>query len=396
MRRLRVAILADYPEEGWPSMDVTALMVRTHLESGHAEEVEVIPVCPPYRRRAARLAPGPAAATARNVDRVLNRHVDYPRHVRSLARRDPFDVYHLIDHSYAQLVHDLPAGRSVVTCHDLDTFRCLLRPDLEPRPAWFRALARRTMAGLARAAAVSCVSVATRSALVEHALVPADRLTLNYPGIHPEFAAAPPPEAVALTVGLLGPAVPGATDILHVGSNIPRKRIDVLLDVFAGVRRAVPSARLIKVGGGLTPAQADRAARLGVADAIRVVPFLGDRRALAAIYDRAALVLQPSEAEGFGLPLAEAMARGAQLLASDIPVLREVAGDAAEYRPVGDVVGWVEAATAMLDDRARRGDAWRGRRERGLARSALFRWEAHASRLVAIYRDLAARAGAPR
>jgi glycosyltransferase involved in cell wall biosynthesis len=150
---------------------------------------------------------------------------------------------------------------------------------------------------------------------------------------------------------------------------------------------------LIKVGGGFTPGQSARARELGVDDAIRVLPFLTDRRTLASLYRRAALVLQPSEAEGFGLPLAEAMACGAPLLVSDIPVLREVAGEAAVYRPVGDVAAWAGAALAMLADRAGRSDAWRSRRDAGLARSALFGWDAHVARLVAIYRGLAEASG---
>ncbi|HEY2158802.1 MAG TPA: glycosyltransferase, partial [Isosphaeraceae bacterium] len=307
---------------------------------------------------------------------------DYPRHLRRLARRDPFDVYHIIDHSYAQLALALPPGRAVVTCHDLDAFRCLIRPDLEPRPAWFRALARRALRGLRAAAAISCDSVATRSGLLEHRLVPDDRATVNYLGIAPEFAEAPDPEADAEVAGLIGP--PGSPELLHVGTTIPRKRIDVLLDVFAGIRRARPGAILIKAGGRLTPQQAEQARALGVTGAIRQMPFFEGRRPLAALYRRTALVLQPSEAEGFGLPLAEAMACGAPLLVSDLPVLREVAGDVATYRPVGDVAAWVDAALARLDEGDRRRDA-------GVARSALFRWEAHADRLVDLYRAVAGR-----
>jgi glycosyltransferase involved in cell wall biosynthesis len=122
------------------------------------------------------------------------------------------------------------------------------------------------------------------------------------------------------------------------------------------------------------------------------MPFFEGRRPLAALYRRAALVLQPSEAEGFGLPLAEAMACGAPLLVSDLPVLREVAGEAAAYRPVGDVPAWIGAALALLDERARRPDLALARRDAGLARSASFRWEAHAGRLAALYRDVADRA----
>ena len=155
MPRLRVAIVADYPEEGWPSMDLMAEMVPEYLARGHGDEVEATRVCPPYRHRLDRLPGRRLAGVARNADRALNRFADYPRHLRRLARRGPFDVYHIIDHSYAQLALALPPGRAVVTCHDLDAFRCLLRPDLEPRPAWFRALARRALRGLRPAAAVS-------------------------------------------------------------------------------------------------------------------------------------------------------------------------------------------------------------------------------------------------
>ena len=222
MARLRVAIVADYPEEGWPSMDLVAEMVLDAPRRGHAGEVEATRVCPPYRRRLGRLPGRRLAGLARNADRLLNRFADYPRHLRRLAPRGRFDVYHVVDHSYAQLVHALPAGRSVVTCHDLDTFRCLLRPDLEPRPAWFRAMARRTLRGLRAAAAVACDSEATRSALLEHRLVPAERLTVNYLGVAPEFADAPDPEADAEVARLLGPPDPAGRPTCSTSARTSR------------------------------------------------------------------------------------------------------------------------------------------------------------------------------
>ena len=106
-------------------------------------------------------------------------------------------------------------------------------------------------------------------------------------------------------------------DLLHVGSTIPRKRIDVLLEVVAAVRRAEPGARLLKAGGSLTAEQERLARSLGLADAVVTLPFL-TRRTLAALYRRAAVVLQPSEAEGFGLPVAEALACGVPIVASDL------------------------------------------------------------------------------
>ena len=118
---LRVAIIADYLEEGWPSMDLVADMLMEHLASEHAGAVDATLVRPPMRRRASRLFAG-----ARSFDRVLARFFDYPRALRRSAAR--FDVYHVVDHSYAHLVHALPAERTLVTCHDLDTFRSILEP----------------------------------------------------------------------------------------------------------------------------------------------------------------------------------------------------------------------------------------------------------------------------
>jgi glycosyltransferase involved in cell wall biosynthesis len=385
---IRLGLVLDYAEEQWPSMDLVAEMIRTHLAARHGEVIAATPICPPFRTRFGRLPGLGRRGLARNADRLLNRFGDYPAHLRRLAGRDDFDLYHVVDHSYAQVIHALPPGRAVVTCHDLDTFRCLLRPDLEPRPAWFRALTRRVLRGLQGAAAVACDSEATRCQLLEQGLVADDRLHVVPLGVDPEFRPEPSAEEGQgdRETGRQGD---GRPELLHVGSNIPRKRVDVLLRVFAEVRRAVPGARLVKVGGALTGDLARLAENLGVADAVVALPFL-DRATLASVYRRAALVLQPSEAEGFGLPVAEALACGAVVLASDLSVLREVGGEAPIYAPVGDVPAWVEAALRLLDERRRDDPAWNARRAAGLARADRFSWAAHVDRLLAIYRAVLA------
>jgi glycosyltransferase involved in cell wall biosynthesis len=391
MKPIRLALVCDYLEEDWPSMDLVGEMVLTHLEAGQAGTVAPTRVCPPFRRRAARLAPGRLASCA---DRLLNRFYDYPRIARRLARDRRFDLFHLVDHSYAHLVHELPRDRAIVTCHDLDTFRCLLEPGREPRPRWFRAMTRRILDGLGKASALACDSEATRQQILAHGLLPADRLHVVYLAVHPESRPEPDPESDAEAGRLLGPSGPdGPPELLHVGSNIPRKRIDVLLRTFAGVRRAVPGARLVKVGGALSPGQAALAEELGITDAVVTLPFFSprsprDRATLAAVYRRAALVLQPSDAEGFGLPVAEALACGTLVLASDIPVLREVGGEAAVYRPVGDVPARTGAALELLDQNRRADPAWQARRALGLAWADRYRWTTHVDQLAEIYRSV--------
>lgn len=388
MKPTRLALVCDYHEEGWPSMDLVGEMILAYLGREHAAELSATPVCPPYRHRMTRLPIVRGRGAARNADRLLNRFWDYPRALGRRARRGEFDLYHLVDHSYAQLVHALPAERTIVTCHDLDTFRCLLDPAREPRPAWFRAFARRTLDGLRKAAAVVCDSEATRDAILANQLLPASRLHVVYLGTHPECTAEPDASAFAEAATWLGPVDPQAPpDILHVGSTIPRKRIDVLLDVFASIRRAHPGARLIRVGGPMTSAQEEKARELGVLGAVVTLPFCS-RATLAAVYRRASLVLLPSEAEGFGLPVAEALASGVPLLASDLAVLREVGGDVPVYRPVADVPAWAEAALALLEGRRANDPVAGARRDAGLARAKIFNWSHHADQLVSIYRQV--------
>ena len=217
--------------------------------------------------------------------------------------------------------------------------------------------------------------------------MPPSRLRVVHPGTHPECTVDPDPAADAEAARLLGPADPlGPPEVLHVGTTIPRKRIDVLLATFAAIRRVHPGARLVRAGGALTPAQERQARDLGVIDAVVTLPFCS-RATLAAVYRRAALVLLPSEAEGFGLPVAEALACGAPLLASDLAVLREVGGDAPLYRPVADLPAWAEAALALLDT-PRTSPAWQARRDAGIARARRFDWSHHADQLAEIYREV--------
>jgi glycosyltransferase involved in cell wall biosynthesis len=396
MSPIRLAVICDYLEENWPSMDLVGEMILGQLEERYAGQVAPTRILPTFRPSASRLPVAGKRAFARNVDRLLNRFVHYPAHLRRLVRADRFDLFHLVDHSYAQLLHELPAGRAVVTCHDLDTFRCLLEPEREPRPRWFRAMARRTLSGLQKAAAVACDSEATRRAILAHALLPEDRLHVVYLAV--DLACRPEAnlEADAVAERLLGRPDPAAPpDLLHVGTNIARKRIDVLLEVTAAVRRAVPGTRLIKVGGALNPDQARLAENLGIAQAIVILPHFSprdprDRAALAAIYRRAALVLQPSDAEGFGLPVAEAIACGTPVLASDIPVLREVGGEPVSYAPVGNIPAWSEAVLTLLDERRNRPDLWQARRLAGLEWAGRYRWTTHVDQLVKIHKSVLA------
>jgi glycosyltransferase involved in cell wall biosynthesis len=379
---IRVAILADYAEENWPSMELVAAMLFDALRRRESRWIEPVLVRPRFARRFSR--PGAAEGKRFNLDRLLNRFIHYPALARRI--RGQFDLFHVIDHSYSHLVHEIPAGRAIVTCHDLHTFRCLLDPSAEPRSWPFRAMVGRILGGMRRAAQISCDSDATRTEVLAHGLAPAARARTIHMGVAPVYSAASDPEAEREAIRLLGPWVARAVELLHVGGTVARKRIDVLLQVFAGLRETFPDARLIRVGGGLTAAQRALAAALRVDDRIAEMPFL-DARVLAALYRRAALVLLPSEAEGFGLPLAEAMACGATVLASDIAAFREVGGDAADYAPVAGLNRWIGAAIALLRERSCAPKRARDRGAAAIRRAALFSWDTAAGMTARIYAE---------
>lgn len=379
----RVAVVCDLREENWQSMNVVADALIEGLGAGQAGRFAPARVCPPLRRRFSRA--GESAGRRFNADRFLNRFLDYPRHVA--RRRAEFDLFHVVDHSYAQLVHHLPAERTVVTCHDLDTFRCLLEPAAEPRSRAFRAMTRRVLDGLRKAARVTCDSAHTRDQLLAHGLLPPERVEVVHNGVSPAFAPAADPAADAEAGALLGPPAEDAPELLHVGSTVERKRLDVLLRVFAEVRREFPRARLVRVGGPFTEAQLKLVGGLRLGGAVSVLPFV-EERVLAAVYRRAALLLQPSEREGFGLPLAEALASGLPVLTSDLPVLREVGGRAASYRAAGDVAAWAEAAAGLLKEREGEPARWDARRAAGVSHARRFSWEEYARRMASIYAAL--------
>jgi len=380
-----VGIICDFAEENWPSMDLIADMLLQHLETDHVSGLRAIRLCPRMVSRFGSLPILRRTRLAYNADRLVNRMRDYPRWLRS--RVDVFDLFHVIDHSYAHLVHQLPAGRAIVTCHDLDAFRCILDPAVHQRSKLLEGLARHALRGFCKAAWVTCPSAATRDALVVNRLFPADRMTVVPNGVHPSCKTQPDPAADAEAMRLLGRKAGETIELLHVGSTIARKRIDVLLRVFAEVRTEFPTVRLVQVGGPFTPAQDSLLRELELANSVNVLPRL-ERPVLAAVYRRAALVLQTSEAEGFALPVIEAMACGTPVLASDIPALREVGGRAAMYCPMGEIAAWTESAIALLREREREPESWCARRVAGLNQAKKFSWAEYAKKMVGIYQGL--------
>jgi glycosyltransferase involved in cell wall biosynthesis len=146
--------------------------------------------------------------------------------------------------------------------------------------------------------------------------------------------------------------------LLYVGAFEPRKNVIGLVDVFErAVAELDVELSLLLIGEGSTGyvrALSERIARSHLRDSIRVVRS-ADRATTLHTMQTATALLFPSVAEGFGLPIVEALALGTPVVASDLPEIRSWAGDAILYAPPARPLDWLDPiAIALSSDAARR------------------------------------------
>jgi glycosyltransferase involved in cell wall biosynthesis len=365
---MRVALLRDFVEEGWPSMEVYADRLAQGLRA-LAPEIELIEVRPP----AFGLAAG--AGRGRALGLYLSRWLRYPLALRRLRA----DLYHILDNSYGHLAFFLDRRRTLVTSHG-GTPRSWRRWNPEGPALWMFDVAFR---GALRAARIATVSEYAKRELLAETRYPADRVHVIYHGIEPAFRPPTPAERERLRASLL-PAGDRFL-ILHVGHGAARKNVETLYRAVALLRRQGIAARLLRVGGEPTPAQAQLIAELGLEPAVTHLAHVPNRE-LPAYYGAADVFAFPSLYEGFGIPLIEAMACGAPVVCSDWELFREVCGDAAELTDARRPELLAAALGRVLSDAA-----WAGElRRRGLERVTYFTWERCARRTLEVYAQMAA------
>jgi alpha-1,3-rhamnosyl/mannosyltransferase len=174
------------------------------------------------------------------------------------------------------------------------------------------------------------------------------------------------------------PQGPRAPYLLAVGTLEPRKNMPALLEAFRTLRREGRDVELVIAGRQPWT----HSLPLGdLAPHVRLVGTVPDAD-LPALYAGAACFVMPSLHEGFGLPLAEAMAAGTPAVASDIPALREVGGETVRYADPHEPESFAAAIRQAIDDRE--GSQLRAAAARGRARR--FRWEDTARATLAVYR----------
>ena len=279
-------------------------------------------------------------------------------------------------HSPSLAVPPAGSGPVVVTIHDAAP---MLFPETYPRRGrWFHETGMRAAAR--RADLVIAPSQAAADEIVELSDVPAERIRVVHQGVDQHEA---DDDAVRDARRALG--LGDVPYVLWVGTLEPRKNVGALVAAFEAVVAAGLPHDLVLVGstGWRDTADAIRGPVQELGARIHLTGRVSDD-ALRALYRGADVAAQPSVHEGFGLPVLEAMAQGTAVVCSDIPVLREVAGDAGTYVAARDVDAWGDALVGLArDDEARDRLAARGRQ-----RAKAFTWDRTVDRTRALYDEL--------
>lgn len=271
----------------------------------------------------------------------------------------------------------LPAGLAMPTVTTVHDLMWLTRPEWAARPGWrgrvdrgfYRHGLRRA---LRRSTRIAAVSAATAREVAAFDPAAGERARVTLSGVDAAFR-----------------PLPGSGGdrryVLSVGQFAPYKNHMAVLEAFARIAPDVPDLDLVFVQrqGAGSAVLGPRAAALGVAARVRFVPPV-DRDGLIALYSDAVALAHPSLMEGFGNPLAEAMACGCPVVTSDRSAMPEVTGGAALLVDPMDVDAIAAALRRVATEPALAADL----RARGLARAAQLPWRAFAEANVAIYREL--------
>jgi glycosyltransferase involved in cell wall biosynthesis len=216
-------------------------------------------------------------------------------------------------------------------------------------------------------------SEATRKDLLHYYRLDEECIHVVPHGVEPEFRAIAADRAAQASTSRM---------LLCVSTLHPHKNLDRLVHAFQRFHARHPDYELVIAGlRGFFAEKLERAIEL--ADLTKSVRLTGwiPREALYGLYGRAEAFVYPSRFEGFGMPVLEAISAGIPLACSDIPPLKEVAGDCAVYFPPDDEELMLDALERIVFDQPERERLIR----EGPARAAGFTWDLAARLTLSVF-----------
>jgi glycosyltransferase involved in cell wall biosynthesis len=297
--------------------------------------------------------------------------------------RDHLDLFHATHY----VIPPLARARAVVTIHDIIH---VLYPQFLPNRfalLYARAMIRRA---LRRADRIITVSYNSKRDLVDYFGIPPARVDVIYNGVAGRFRPDVPAaerDRVASKYALPHPY------LLFLGGEKPHKNVRNVLRAFAEARRdrSLPHALVL---AGPMPKNRSRVealiAALDLGPAV-VRPGVVPEEDLPGLYAGADAFLYPTLYEGFGLPVAEAMACGVPVLTSSTSALQEIAGGYAYLVDPMDVDAIARGIADLATDPARRAEF----ADLGKRRAADFSWDHAAEMTLRVYAEALSRSREP-
>jgi glycosyltransferase involved in cell wall biosynthesis len=282
------------------------------------------------------------------------------------------DIFHATN-----LVRQPPTrARLTATVYDLT---CWLMPETHSA-ANIRA-DRSFASTLKRADRLIAISHNTKNDAVRVLNIPPERISVIYPGVAESFFHVENDsiQTVCARYKLKRPFM------LFTGTIEPRKNLDVLLDAFEGLAPSVRQEFDLVIAGPMGWAPASTAVRLrSGASGLHYLGYVPEQD-IAPLTAAATVFVYPSLYEGFGFPVAQAMAAGVPAVVSNVSSLPEIAGDAALLVDPRSVSSVREAlARLLLSPDLRETLAARGKQ-----RAQEFHWEVCAARSLKFFQEVA-------
>jgi glycosyltransferase involved in cell wall biosynthesis len=269
-------------------------------------------------------------------------------------------------------------GKKIITVNDLFF---LDSPDQADRGAR-RNFAGRVARAVEAADGIVTISGFSRRSILDRFPVDEKKIRVIPLGVDSEWKSEP---ADADLVRVRAELAPPGPFLLFVGALEPRKNLVRLVEALKILHDRGQKVPLLIVGrpGGDSVRVRDNIERLGLGPMVKLLGYL-DADSVRCLYRLAAALVFPSLAEGFGLPVLEAMAGGLPVAASGTSAIPEVAGGAALLFDPASPEDIAQKVGQILDDQQLR----RGLAEKGRNRAALFDWKKTAVATLEFYHAL--------
>jgi len=271
----------------------------------------------------------------------------------------------------------------VITIHDLilHHFPTGEASTLPYTVFYFKLLGYKFVIKKAAQAAEKIITVSnfTKEEIRKHLLVPEEKISVIYEGIDEDLVSDEEEKNNEFDKDF------DEDFFLYVGNAYPHKNLEGLISAFYAIHRNHPDTKLFLVGRGdyFYNRLRKKVSSLKLGGVVRFLGEVDDRR-LRLLYRKARALIAPSFMEGFSLPVVEAMANNCLVLASDIPVHREIAGDAVLYFSF-EGNDFVEKMKMILTHNR---SYWDFLRRKGRERAKSFSWQDMARKTLKVYQDL--------